>query len=156
MITSRYYSATSEVNLLELDLDYYIKRPSLLYYGNTEALTKLSSLLLNEAKVFKNNRITGLCFIKYGMNLLERVTKDSRPFNIDLFLRGIWKGIRHLYSLNLIYYDLNPTNILIDRNTPGEKLGFKARTRGWTSEDFKFARPENNEYRLLKIRDFLF
>ena len=82
----------------------------------------------------------GLCFVKYGMNLSERVTKDSRSFNIDLCLRGIWKGIQHLYSLDLIYCDLNPTNILMDGDTPvigdfdscqykGEKLGFKTEIR---------------------------
>jgi serine/threonine protein kinase len=68
--------------------------------------------------IVENNRITGLCFVKYGMNLLERVTKDSRPFDIDLCLRGIQKGIQHLHSLDLIHCDLNPTNILIDRDTP--------------------------------------
>jgi len=116
--------------------------------------------------IVENNRITGLCFVKYGMNLLERVTKDSRPFDIDLCLRGIQKGIQHLHSLDLIHCDLNPTNILIDGDTlvigdfdscqrKGEKLGFKAGTRGWTSQDFKFARPKNDEYGLSKIRDFL-
>jgi serine/threonine protein kinase len=210
-ITSRRYPSTSKVDLLELDLvpipssqiwppfptqfarapkplpqDCYVKRPSLLYYGDTEASTELSNLLLNEAEVceilrasphpniaqylgciVENDRITGLCFVKYGMNLSERVTKDSRPFDTDLFLRGIRKGIRHLHSLDLIHCDLNPTNILMDGDTPvigdfdscrrkGEKLGFKAGTRGWTSEDFKFAMPENDEYGLSKIRDFLF
>ena len=119
-ITSRRYPANSQVDLLELDLvpiptsqiwppfprqftrapeplpqDCYIKRPSLLYYGDTKASTELSSLLLNEAEVceilrafphpniarylgciVENDRITGLCFVKYGMNLSERVTKD--------------------------------------------------------------------------------
>jgi serine/threonine protein kinase len=210
-ITSRRYLPTSEVDLLELDpvpipasqiwppfpthfarapeplpQDCYVKRPSLLYYGDTEASTELSSLLLNEAEVceilrayphpniaqylgciVENNRITGLCFVKYGMNLSERVTKGSRPFDADLFLRGIQEGISHLHSLNLIHCDLNPTNILMNGDTPvigdfdscqreGEKLGFKAGTRGWTSEEFKFARPENDQYGLSKIRDFLF
>ncbi|KAH7354910.1 serine/threonine-protein kinase-like protein [Rhexocercosporidium sp. MPI-PUGE-AT-0058] len=147
-ITSYRYPVASKPDLLELELDCYMKRPSLLYYGDTEASTKMSCLLC----MVENDRITGFCFIKYGVNLLNRVTKNSRPFDIDLCLRGIRQGIRHLHSLNLIHYDLNPTNILID----GEKLGFKARTRSWTSQDFKFARPKNNEYKLLKIRDFLF
>jgi serine/threonine protein kinase len=209
-ITSRRYPATSKPDLHELDLipiptsqiwppfprqfvrapeplpqDVYMKRPSLLHYGDTEASTELSSLLLNEATVceilrefphpniaqylgcmVENDRITGLCFVKYGGNLLERATKDTRPFDIDLCLRGIQQGIRHLHSLNLIHCDINPTNILLDGDTPvigdfdscqrkGEKLGFKAGTRGWTSQDFKFAWPENDEYGLLKIRDFL-
>jgi len=86
------------------------------------------------------------------MNLSESVTKGPRPFDTDLFLQGIQKGVQH-FSLGLIHCDLNPTNILINRDTSvigdfdscrreGEKLGFKAGTRGWTSEDFKFARPE--------------
>ena len=120
----------------------------------------MSSLLLNKAKVYEilkafphfnitrylkyiveNNKITGLYFVKYGMNLSERVTKDSRPFDIDLCLRGIQKSIQHLHSLDLIHCDLNPTNILMDRDTPvirdfdscqrkGVKLSFKAGTRG--------------------------
>jgi hypothetical protein len=77
-ITSRRYPTNSQVDLLELDLipiltsqiwplfprqfirapkllpqDYYIKRPSLLYYGDTKASTELSSLLLNEAEVYE-------------------------------------------------------------------------------------------------------
>jgi len=169
-----------------LPQDCYVKRPSLLYYGDTEVSTDLSSLLLNEAEVceilrasphpniaqylgciVEDGRITGLCFVKYGMNLSERVTKGSRSFDTDDFLRGIEKGIRHLHSLGLIHCDINPTNILTNGDAPvicdfdscrreGEKLGFKAGTMGWTSEDFEFARPENDQYGLSKIRDFLF
>jgi hypothetical protein len=75
-ITSRRYSATSEVDLLGLQLvpipasqlwppfpiqfarapeplpqNCYVKRPSLLYYGDSEASNEMSSLLLNEAEV---------------------------------------------------------------------------------------------------------
>jgi hypothetical protein len=38
----------------------------------------------------------------------------------------------------------------------GDKLGLKARTSGWTSDKFKFALPENDQYGLSKIEDFLF
>ena len=95
----------------------------------------------------------------------ERVTKDSRPFDTDLILQGIQEGIRHLHSLGLIHCDINPANIVMDGDTPvivdfdscrrnGEKL-VKGGTLGWTREDFEFARPENDEYGLSKIRDFL-
>ena len=168
-----------------------MKRPSLLDYGDgdgddTKTSTELSGLLLSEAEVceilrtsphpniaqylgcqVEDDRIMGLCFVKYGMNLWERVIKDSRPFDKDLILQGIQEGIRHLHSLGLIHCDLNPVNIVMDHgDTPvivdfdscrrnGEELGLKRGTFGWTNEDFKFARPENDEYGLSKIRDFL-
>ncbi|PUU77425.1 serine/threonine-protein kinase-like protein [Tuber borchii] len=168
-----------------LPQDCFVKRPSLLNYRDTEDFNHLRSLLLNEAEVceilrasphpniaqylgciVEDDKIMGLCFVKYGMNLSERVTKDSRPFDADLILQGIQEGIRHLHSLGLIHCDINPTNIVMDGDTPvivdfdscrreGEKLGIKGGTWGWTNEDFEFARPENDEYGLSKIRDFL-
>jgi len=66
-------------------------------------------------------------------------TKDSRPFDTDLVLRGIQEGIQHLHSLGLIHCDINPANIVMDEgDTPvivdfdscrrkGEELGFQ----GW-------------------------
>ena len=133
-ITSRRYPATSKVDLHELNpvpipasqiwpsfsaqfgrapeplpQDCFVKRPSLLDYGENEASNGyVSSLLLHEAEVceilrasphpniaqylgclVENDRIMGLCFVKYGMNLYERVTKDSHPFDADLILQGI-------------------------------------------------------------------
>jgi len=165
-----------------LPRDCFVKRPSLLYYGDTEKDSNdVGSLLLNEAEVceilgaspnpniaqylgclVEDDRIVGLCFVKYGMNLTERVTKDSRPFDADLILRGIQEGIQHLHSLGLIHCDLNPANIVMDGDTPvivdfdscrcnGEKLGIKVGTLAWTREDFEFARPENDEYGLSMI-----
>ena len=68
--------------------------------------------------------------------------------------------------MGLIHCDINPANIVMDGDTPvivdfdscqrnGEKLGIKGGTLNWTREDFEFARPENDEYGLAKIRDFL-
>jgi serine/threonine protein kinase len=163
----------------------FVKRPSLLHYGDTVATTEIKNLLLKEAQVcetlrvnphpniakyigcvVENSRIVGLCFVKYGMNLSERVRRDFQPLDADHVLRGIQEGIQHLHSLNLIHCDINPTNILMDGNIPvigdfdschrkGEKLGLKAGTRDWTKEDFIFAMPENDEYGLLRITEFL-
>ena len=113
------------------------------------------------------SRITGLCFVKYVMTFFERVTQVSRPFDAGYLLQCIKEGIRHLHSLDLIHCDLNPTNILIWGETAvigdfdscrrkGDKLGLKAGTSGWTSDKFKFALPENDQYGLSKIEDFLF
>ena len=134
-----------------------MKRHSLLYYGDTEASAELSNPLLNEIQVWEvlranpniaeclgciveKSSITGLCFVKYDMNLSERVSKDPRSFDTDCLLSGIQIGIRHLHSLCLIHCDLNPTNILMYGDIPvigdfdscqwkGEKLGLKAGAR---------------------------
>jgi serine/threonine protein kinase len=101
-----------------------------MYYGDTQASTYLSSLLLHEAKVCKilrasphpnivrylgcvveNDRVTGLCFVKYDMILSEG------PSKLDL-LQQIQKGIRHLHSLGLIHCDIKPANILMKGEIP--------------------------------------
>jgi len=95
-----------------LPQNYYIKQSSLLYYNNTKTSTKLNSFLLNKTKIYKflriflyfniiqylkyiikNNKITGFCFIKYNINLSEKVTKNSYLFDIDFYLRDIQKSI---------------------------------------------------------------
>jgi serine/threonine protein kinase len=164
----------------------YVKRPSLLYYGDTKASTELGDLILHEARVceilrlsphpniaqylgcmVEKSRITGLCFVKYDMTLFERVTQVSRPFDAGHLLQCINEGVRHLHNLDLIHCDLNPTNILMCGESAvigdfdscrrtGDKLGLKAGTSGWTSDKFKFALPENDQYGLSKIEDFLF
>lgn len=167
----------------------YVKRSSLLLYGDTDASTELSTLILDEAKVCEilrvhphpniaqylgcvvdGGRITGLCFVKYGMTLLERVSKGGQDaFDADLCLRGIRNGIQHLHELGLIHCDINPANILMsgdgDDNPiiidfdscrrEGEHLGLKAGTRGWTREDFTFAIAEIDQYGLSMVEDFL-
>jgi hypothetical protein len=85
-----------------------------------------------------------------------------------MFIYEIFKKkIQYFYNLNLIYYNFNPINILIDKNISiikdfdfywykKEKLDFKIKIKNWTSQNFKFSKSENNKYRLLKIWDFLF
>ncbi|OBT48775.1 hypothetical protein VE00_00728 [Pseudogymnoascus sp. WSF 3629] len=207
------YSSASEINPADLELipiptsqiwplfpetytrapsplpqNSYVKRPSLLFYGDTDASTELSTLILDEAKACEilrvnphpniaqylgckvdGGRITGLCFVKYGETLLERVSKGPDAFDADLCLRGIRSGIQHLHELGLIHCDINPANILMSGDgddTPiiidfdscrreGEHLGLKAGTRGWTREDFKFATAEIDQYGLSMVEDFL-
>ena len=98
--------------------DCFVKRPSLLNCGYTEASNgDVSSLLLNEAEVceilrasphpniaqylgclVENDKIMGLCFVKYGMNLKEMVTKHSRPFDADLIL-GVFRRVFGIFMV---------------------------------------------------------
>ena len=209
-ISSRRFRSATDVNVLDLDrvlipaskiwpqlpnhltrapeplpANCYIKRPSLLRYGDTQASTDLADLVLHEAAVceilrafphpyiaqylgciVEKNRIMGLCFHKYDMNLSQRIAEVSGPFDAGYVLQCIEEGIRHLHGLGLIHCDLNPTNIFMRGEIPvigdfdscrkqGEKLGLKAGTCGWTSDEFRFAMPENDYYGISKIRNLL-
>ncbi|KFY36088.1 hypothetical protein V494_05328 [Pseudogymnoascus sp. VKM F-4513 (FW-928)] len=211
--TSRRYQSTPEIDVADLELfpipasqiwppfpethtrapeplpgNCYVKRPSLLHYGDTDASTEMSTLILDEARACEilrvnphpniarylgctvdDGRITGLCFVKYGVTLLERVSKRSQDLDAEVCLRGIQSGIEHLHKLGLVHCDINPANILMsgDGDVPiiidfdscrheGEPLGLKAGTRGWTREDFKVATPEIDLYGLSMIREFLY
>jgi serine/threonine protein kinase len=204
------YRSAADVNLADLDLisipaskiwpqypehfkraptpipeNCYVKRPSLLYYGDTEASTRLSEHILHEAQICEilqasphpniarylgclvdNGRITGLCFVKYDMTLSQRVSQASQPFDAKHLLQCIREGVRHLHSLGIIHCDLNPTNILMwgesaviadfdSCQMKGKKLGLKAGTRGWTSDNFKYALAENDQYGLSLIEEYL-
>lgn len=163
---------------------YYIKKPSLINYGDSGEPFSVRQLLANEAEVCEilrtsphpnvakyygcivhDGRITGLCFARYGSNLLETV-KSTRPVDVDRWVNQISQGISHLHSLGLVHCDINPKNVVLDGDTlviidfdscrkEGERLGMKAGTRGWTDESFTVANRQNDYYGLAKIRMFL-
>jgi serine/threonine protein kinase len=162
----------------------FIKRHSLLDYGDTIASRNLSTLLLNEARICEvlrinphpniaeykgcvvdDGKITGLCFARYEYTLSQRV-KDRCLVNKVSCLQSIEEGIRHLHRLGLIHCDINPSNIFMDGEKPiigdfdscqweGSELGLKAGTMGWMDHEFKEARRENDWYGLSKIREFI-
>ena len=164
--------------------DYYVKRPSLLYYGDTEASSEPSILLLQEARICEilrshphpsiagyfgcvvdDDRISGLCFARYGPNLMQMV-RDGRQFDRTACLGTIRKGIEHLHSLGLIHGDISPFNILSDGESfvvadfdsctlEGNEFGLKAGTKGWSKDHPKIAERELDWYGLLKIEQLL-
>ncbi|KAI9653872.1 MAG: hypothetical protein M1821_006903 [Bathelium mastoideum] len=163
---------------------HYVKRPSLLDYGDTKASTEISTLVLHEAQICEtlkrfphrniaeyfgcvvdSDRITGLCFLRYGPDL-ARIVKASEPFDRQSCLEEVRLGIEHLHKLGIIHCDINPHNVYSHGNSwvigdfdsstaEGEALGLKAGTRGWTKDEFRFARRENDLYGMTKIEEFL-
>ncbi|KAF1815598.1 hypothetical protein P152DRAFT_446645 [Eremomyces bilateralis CBS 781.70] len=161
----------------------YVKRPSLLYYGDTKASTDISTLVLREAQIceilaksphpniarylgceVEDGVITGLCFERYGDTLFQRV-KDAQPIDTVACLRSIKMGIEHLHGLGIVHGDINPHNILSNGDTfvltdfdssarEGEVLGLKGGTKGWT-EDFETAVYSNDWHGFSMIKGFL-
>ncbi|KAG5990450.1 hypothetical protein E4U52_004560 [Claviceps spartinae] len=116
--------------------------------------------------VVTDGRVSGLCLAKCKMTLFERI-KVGTPFDKDIFLDGIERGIRHLHSLDIVHNDINPSNIMLDEldrpviidfdgwQKNGQELGVKNGTLNWRIEGEKYVRFENDFYGLSKIREFL-
>ena len=166
-----------------LPANSHVKLQSLLHYVEPDSVVPLADLLLNEARVceilrnnphpniaqylgctLQDNRITGLCMVKYETTLADRLKDPDRSFDRNGCIKGIKQGIEHLHSLRLIHNDLNPHNIMFKADdTPviidfdscareGDKLT-KGGTWGWTDENIKFASPMNDYYGLKKIEE---
>ncbi|KAF1962234.1 hypothetical protein CC80DRAFT_462212 [Byssothecium circinans] len=159
----------------------YVKRPSLLYYGDCSDKADYGRLILNEVEacevlrlhphpniaqylgcVVRDDRIRGLCFTKHPVTLLQML-EDGKHLQRTICLRGIEAGVRHMHDLGLVHNDLNPSNIMMDGENPviidfdsckreGDRLGSKTGTLGWALEAEKFARRENDLHSLSKIR----
>ncbi|KAG6019233.1 hypothetical protein E4U19_007387 [Claviceps sp. Clav32 group G5] len=93
---------------------------------------------------------------------------DSTPFDKDLFLDGIERGIRHLHSLGIVHNDINPANIMLDEldrpiiidfdawQKNGQELGITKGTLGWRIEGSRYALFENDLFALSKIQVFMY
>ncbi|KAH7134197.1 kinase-like domain-containing protein [Dactylonectria macrodidyma] len=165
--------------------DVYVKRPCLFDWDPSDTNPEhISDLVLQEAGIceiltkhphpnivryfgclVEDGRISGLCLAKYNSKLSEKLVNSSVAKR-EMYYEGIKKGIHHLHQLGFIHNDLNPSNIMMDGNTPviidfdscrpnGEKLGAKAGTFKWELEEATFATPENDFYSLAKLRDFI-
>jgi tRNA A-37 threonylcarbamoyl transferase component Bud32 len=67
--------------------------------------------------------------------------KNRHALNINTCLKGIKNSIKHLHRLELVHYNINPINIIINREESiiinfdscrpmGEQLELKAGTKG--------------------------
>ncbi|KAI9700088.1 MAG: hypothetical protein M1836_002622 [Candelina mexicana] len=161
----------------------YVKRPSLLEYGDPGlGETDLSDLLLNEAEIcealmqsphpniahylgcqVRDGRIRGLCFASYDTTLSDQLDDYTRP--LIKCLDGIKCGIQHIHSLGLIHNDINPSNVMMNADGVPVIIDFdsckaeglrldKGGTLGWDHEGLTSLR-ENDYYGLDKIAEAL-
>lgn len=76
-----------------------------------------------------HGRVSGLCFKQYTSTLLETVNpqhlnrvafvSSSRELvkeHMKLGLKGIFTAIKHLHSLGIVHNDINPANIMLDKD----------------------------------------
>lgn len=54
-------------------------------------------------------------FALSNMTLSDRLRDSTRPLNFYLCLMGVKEGLDHLYSLGLNHNDINPRNIMLDK-----------------------------------------
>ncbi|KAJ5778391.1 kinase-like protein [Penicillium odoratum] len=122
----------------------YVKTPSLLAYvdGNLEQQIARE---VETCEILRKNphpniatyygykethgRVSGLCFRKYTLTLLEAVNpqrlgkvaflSSARGLvnaNMKSSLEGLLAAIKHLHSLGLVHNDINPANIMLDED----------------------------------------
>lgn len=161
----------------------FVKQPNLLGYDPISshndgyqilAEAKVCQVIMNHPHqnivqylgcLVDGDRVKGLCFVRYPMNLAEKVEK-GHVFDHDHCLRGIQDGVNHLHMLGLVHNDLNPFNIMMDGDRPlitdfdscvrvGEPLEWKEGTPEWSKKGTTHAEYDNDKYSVEKIRAYL-
>ncbi|KAI0399983.1 kinase-like domain-containing protein [Xylaria palmicola] len=160
----------------------YLKRPNLIFFEPDAETYDFKETTLGEVKacellrkhphpniapyfgcVVKNGTIRGLVFKKYSVTLSEML-ENGVLFDKDHCLDGIETGVRHMHDLGLVHNDLNPSNIMMDGDTPviidfdsckpeGEELGTKGGTWGYSLDQEEYSKRDNDIYSLSKIRE---
>lgn len=108
--------------------------------------------------------IKGLCFVRYEESLSDRLGHPDRPLNISECLKGIKDGLDHLHSLGLNHNDVNPRNIMLDKDDVPIIIDFDScevdggiplccGTPGWTEgEQIDKSERRNDDFGLEQIR----
>ncbi|KAJ5780600.1 hypothetical protein N7457_005760 [Penicillium paradoxum] len=123
--------------------------------------------------------IRGMYFTQYDQTLMDRVNPAGRSKRdlayerrgadrneVDRWLEGIVRGLKHLHGLGIVHNDLNPCNIMFQGDTPviidfdsarpqGHSLNLVKRTHGWHDGKVKVATPMNDIAALREIQCWL-
>lgn len=157
--------------------DSYLKKPCLLDFKNGEP-SLIAALMIIEAKVLRalqesphkhltkslgcvvrQNRVTAICLPKYVNTLGHRV-REGIHVDIESCISCIRSAILHLHSLGYAHNDVNPENIMFDRDDVPVLLDFDASkpfgenllkpgTYGW-NDNHKKVSDEHNDLKALE------
>jgi serine/threonine protein kinase len=129
--------------------------------------------------VMEDGTIRGIYFTKYDETLMERVSplrcskldsayerRGADRNQVERWVEGIERGIRHLHGLGIVHNDLNPSNIMFHGDDPviidfdssrptGHDLSLVKRTHGWHDGRVMEALPSNDMDALQEIEAWL-
>ncbi|KAL9129213.1 MAG: hypothetical protein Q9217_002282 [Psora testacea] len=162
------------------------KEHTLFSYNPQTSIVKPCELLLHEAQICEVLRqhphkniasylgcisdgglIKGLCFVRYEETLSDRLRDPKRPLNLSECLKGVKDGLDHLHSLGLNHNDINPRNIMLNKQDVPVIIDFDSYqwegdiplgtgTPGWT-DGARITRSErkNDDFGLMQLRNTL-
>ena len=108
--------------------------------------------------------VTGLCFVRYKEDSSDRLGDSSRPLNLRSCLEGVKDGLDHLHNLGLIHNDMNPANIMLDKEDvpiiidfdscqrEGDYRSVSAHRLGWTKGSVTgISERKNDDFGLMQL-----
>lgn len=158
----------------------FIKRPNLTILDLVSDTSFLSDLLLSELQVMeriskaphrnmigyrgariRRGRVTGIVLDRHERTLLNQV-KSGRTLDTGLFMGDLRSAVIHLHSLDLAHNDINPENILVNKDglpvlidfgscQPPKKRLLTLGTPGWAYDISTLSDQRNDVFALGKL-----
>ncbi|CAI7643055.1 unnamed protein product [Penicillium discolor] len=121
--------------------------------------------------VVDDGSIRGIYFTKVNSGRRNKIEfayerHQADRDEVNRWVEGIARGLKHLHGLGIVHNDINPCNIMFQGDTPviidfdsarphGHDLSLVKRTHGWHDERAKVALPMNDLAALLEIQLWL-
>ncbi|KAK8147437.1 hypothetical protein G3M48_001602 [Beauveria asiatica] len=115
----------------------------------------------------RRGRITAILLEKHAKTLVQFVSHPSfESLDQDAFLTALESAVDHLHSLGLAHNDINPYNIMINKNNMPVLIDFGScqpfgkylqtfGSPGWVEEDFRTSEKKHDIFALGKLRQWL-
>ncbi|KAF1841635.1 uncharacterized protein K460DRAFT_344640 [Cucurbitaria berberidis CBS 394.84] len=168
-----------------IDSNIFVKGPKIGCYNELVGTDTLPKLLLQEAEtmeilrcsqhrnivryhgvITRRGRIVGLALDRHPRTLDLEVRLQKRKIDYNMCFNAIKAAVKHLHSLQLAHNDLNPNNIMMDKDgspilidfgscQPFGKPLLTAGTPGWCDGNFITSAQQNDEFSLKKLQVWL-